>query len=497
MVIPTKIMTAHQRKMLLLGTLGLAVAGAAMAQATAPRQLARTTTTKATAAKPVKKVSPRKAAAPKPSAIKPATAKAPTSSVAPNSASSLRLPANPKVFGSPLPQIVKATAIVNGEVITQTDIDQRIALLAIASGQAVPEVEVERLRQQVLRNLIDETLQIQAAKAEEILVKPVDIDKTVARVAGNVKQTPEQMAGYLAANGSSIRTIRRQIEGEIAWRRLQSAKIESGVSVGDDEVKAVIDKLEAAKGSDEFRIGEIFLSSTPVNRDEVLGNASKIITALQKGASFAGYARQYSEASTSAVGGDLGWVRPEQLPEAIGAVVRQMGPNALSAPIAVPGGFSIVALLDKRKVLTADPRAAVLNLKQVSIKIPAGMALPAANAMVARFATAAQSLGGCGGAEKLAADFKGEVVQSDEVALKELPAALQDMMLPMQVGQATRPFGSIEDGVRVLVMCGRDEASSAAPTFDQVYSQLNEERVNTRARRYLRDLRRDAVIDFR
>ena len=157
----------------------------------------------------------------------------------------------------------------------------------------------------------------------------------------------------------------------------------------------------------------------------------------------------------------------------------------------------IVALLDKRKVLTADPRAAVLSLKQVSIKIPAGTTAPNANAMVSRFAEAARNLGGCGGAEKLAADFKGEVVQSDQVAMKELPAALQDMMLPMQVGQATRPFGSIEEGVRVLVMCGRDEASSSAPTFDQVYSQLNEERINTRARRYLRDLRRDAVIDFR
>lgn len=451
MVIATKNMTAPRRKMLLLGTIGLAVAGAAIAQG-APQT---------------------------------------------NSTTALRLPTNPKVFGSPLPQVVKATAIVNGEVITQTDIDQRIALLAIASGQAVPEAELDRLRQQVLRNLIDETLQIQAAKAEEILVKPADIDRTVARVAGNVKQTPEQMAQYLAANGSSIRTIRRQIEGEIAWRRLQSAKIESGVSVGDEEVKAVIDKLEAAKGSDEYRIGEIFLSATPVNRAEVLANANKIIAALQQGASFAGYARQYSEASTSAVGGDLGWVRPEQLPEAIGTVVRQMATSSLSNPIPVPGGFSIVALLDKRKVLTADPRAAVLNLKQVSIKIPAGMALPAANAMVARFGAAAQTLGGCGGAEKLAADFKGEVVQSDEVSLKELPAALQDMMLPMQVGQATRPFGSIEEGVRVLVMCGRDEPTSTAPTFDQVYSQLNEERVNTRARRYLRDLRRDAVIDFR
>jgi peptidyl-prolyl cis-trans isomerase SurA len=70
-------------------------------------------------------------------------------------------------------------------------------------------------------------------------------------------------------------------------------------------------------------------------------------------------------------------------------------------------------------------------------------------------------------------------------------------MLPMQVGQATQPVGSIEDGVRGLVICGRDEVDPGAPTFDQVYAQLNEERVNLRARRYLRDLRRDAVIEYR
>ena len=96
-----------------------------------------------------------------------------------------------------MPSVVKATAIINGEVITQTDIDQRLALLAIANGGQIPADEVERLRQQVLRNLIDETLQIQAAKAAEITIKPADIDKTVARVAANVKQTPEQLADYL------------------------------------------------------------------------------------------------------------------------------------------------------------------------------------------------------------------------------------------------------------------------------------------------------------
>jgi len=416
---------------------------------------------------------------------------------APSSVSALDLPQNPTLFGTSMPSIVKATAIINGEIITQTDIDQRLALLAIANGGKIPGDEIERLRAQVLRNLIDESLQIQAAKAAEITIKPEDIDKTVARVASNVKQTPDQMAEYLRSQGSSIRSIRRQIEGEIAWTRLQRAKIESQVSVGDDEVKSVIDRMNASKGTQEYRVGEIFMSSTRDNQAQVLANANKVLQQLQGGASFVGYARQFSEASTAAVGGDLGWVRPEQLPDALSAVLRTMGPGQVSNPIAVPGGYSIIAVQDTRKILTADPRNAVLSLKQVSIAFPKGTGKAQAEPIVSRFATAAQNVGGCGGAERIASEFNGEVVQSDQVKLRELPPVLQQMMLPMQVGQATQPFGTIDEGVRILVMCGRDEVDSTAPTFDTVYAQLNEERVNLRARRYLRDLRRDAVIDFR
>jgi len=415
----------------------------------------------------------------------------------PSSTSVLNLPANPTVFGTSLPSVIKATAIINGEIITQTDVEQRLALLAIANDGQIPASEIDRLRQQVLRNLIDETLQIQAAKAAEIKVDDGDVDRTVARVAGNVKQTAEQMAEYLRVRGSSIRSIRRQILGEISWRRLQSAKIESGISVGDDEVKAVIGRMEASKGTQEYKVGEIFLSATSATADQVMTNANQILDAVRKGGSFVGYARQYSEASTAAVGGDLGWVRPEQLPDPIATAVKSLQPGQLSAPIPVPGGVSIVAVQDTRKVLTADPRAAELNLKQVSVSFPAGTSKAQAEPIVARFAAASQTVGGCGGAEKLAADFRGEVVQSDGVKLKDLPGALQEMMLPMQVGQATRPFGSLEEGVRVLVICGRDEVSPSMPTYETVLAQMNEERINMRARRYLRDLRRDAIIDFR
>jgi peptidyl-prolyl cis-trans isomerase SurA len=414
-----------------------------------------------------------------------------------DSAANLKLPENPQVFGSPMPSVVKATAIVNGEIITQTDIDQRVALLAIANDTPIPANEIDRLRQQVLSNLIDETLQIQAAKAEEIEITDADVDKTVARVAGNVKQTPEQMAEYLQARGSSIRSIRRQIQGEMAWRRLQSKKIESTVNVGDEEVQAVIDKLTASKGAEEFRIGEIFLPANSANDAEVQAGAQKIFAALQQGGSFVGYARQFSQSSSAAVGGDLGWMRPERLPDELASAVRQMRPGMVSAPIKVPGGYSIIAVQDVRKILTADPRNATLTLKQVTVSFPKGTTREQAEPTVAKFAQAAQNVGGCGGAEKIAGDLHAEVVESDQVKMRDLPPTLQDMMMQMQVGQATRPFGSIDEGVRILVLCGRDEVDPSLPSFDQVSQQMIEERVNLRSRRYLRDLRRDAVIDFR
>jgi peptidyl-prolyl cis-trans isomerase SurA len=292
-------------------------------------------------------------------------------------------------------------------------------------------------------------------------------------------------------------SLRRQIEGEIAWRRLQQAKIESGISVGDDEVKAVLDRMNASKGTEQFRVGEIFLSSTPYTEAQTLQNASKILEQLKNGASFQAYARQYSEASTAAVGGDLGWVRPEQLPPALGSVLRDMTPGTISNPIAVPGGVSIIAVQDTRKIMTPDARDAVLSLKQISLSFPKGTTREQAEPTLERFITATKNVGGCGGAEKIGAEFHAEVVQQDDVKMRDLPVAMQNIVMPLQVGQTTVPYGSVDDSVRVLVICGRDQPEADTPNFDSVYSQLNEERVNQRSRRYLADLRRDAIIEYR
>lgn len=415
-----------------------------------------------------------------------------------STADALKLPTDLTIFGKSDPSVHKATAIVNGTIITDTDIDQRFALVLVANGGRIEDSERERLRLQVLRNLIDETLQIQEAKSNDITISPEEIEQTFARVSANFRKNPKDFTAYLSQVGSSAASMKRQIEGELAWRRVLGRKVEPFISVSDEEVNAIVSRLNASKGATEYRIGEIFLSGTPATIGETEQNAGRIVDQLRKGGSFAAYARQFSEASTAAVGGDLGWVRAEQLPEALAANAAQMAPGQISAPIAVAGGYSIIALVDKRQVLTSDPRDAILSLKQVSIKFAGGETEASAAPKVEAFARQMASVFGCGTVNDIASKMGAEVVDSDQIKVRDLPTPLQQMMVDLQIGQATRPFGSLQDGVRSLVLCGRDDPQSASgPSFDQIYAQIEEDRVNRRARRYLRDLRRDAVVEYR
>lgn len=414
-------------------------------------------------------------------------------------AASLNIPANPQFLADEDPNVRKATAIVNGTVITRTEVDHRLAIIRLASGGEIPPEELPRLRQQVLRNLVDEVLQIQAAEQADIKVTQREVDQYFARYAeSQFKQTPEQFAAFLRANGSSPETLKRQIHGEMAWSRLQRSRIEPFVNVSEEEVQAVIDRLNAAKGTQEFKVSEIFLSATPETAAEARNNAMRIVQQLRAGASFLAYARQFSEASTAALGGDLGWVRAAQLPEALAAAVQTLPIGAVSDPIAIPGGFSIVVVTDTRQVLTADPRDAVLSLKQMSVPLPPGGNRAQLEAAAQALVRATQTMGGCGGAEAAAATLGAEVVSNDQVRVRDLPPALQPMLLSLGIGQASPPFGSANQRVSVLVLCGRDDPDPAGTvSFEQVYNQLAENRVNLRARRFLRDLRRDAVVDYR
>ena len=415
----------------------------------------------------------------------------------------LDIPANLQIFGKFDPNIRKPTAIVNDTVITGTDVDQRLALIAMYNNVPVSQLageERDRLRLQVLRQLIDETLQVQEAKTADITVTPGEIAQAFARTAqASFKTSPDKLPAVLSRAGTSDRTLKREIEAELAWQRYLRKRVEPFVNVGDQEVQGILSRLKLAQGTQEFNVKEIFLNATSANEQQVFANARQIIAELGKGQQpFEYYARQFSESPTKFVGGDLGWVRAAVLPPELAQAAETMQVGQVAGPIQNSGGFSILYLTDKRQVLTADPRDARLSLKQLTLRFPAGTSKADATARAGAFATGLKALQGCGSVEKVAAQLGAEVVDNDSVSAKQLPPQLQDIMLKLQIGQATPPFGSPEEGVRALVLCGRDDSRSGElPRPDQVQTQLEQSRVNLRAQQKLRDLRRDAIVDYR
>lgn len=410
----------------------------------------------------------------------------------------LGIPEDFSLLGEPDPNVRKATAVVNGAVITGTDVDHRTALILAASQRELPPEEQTRVRMQVLRNLIDETLQIQEAAAQEITVSAEEVNQRYQQLAAqNFGSQPEAMDAYLLSIGSSPASLKRQIQGEVAWQRLIARMIRPFINVSEEEAEDVIQRLEESKGQDEYHLMEIYLSATSETEAQVIANAQQIMDQLRQGGSFLGYARQFSESSTAAAGGDLGYVRLATLPVEMAEAARGMQIGQLTGPIKIPGGFVIMYLRDKRQILMADPRDAELSLKQISISFEPDVTQEQAQAKLQAFQTAVQSIRGCGDAERAAQTIGAEVVVNDQIKARDLPEQLQPTLLQLQVGQATPPFGSIADGVRVLLLCGRDDpVDEGAPTVDEIIDQIEAERVQKRAQRYLRDLRNDAYIEY-
>ncbi len=409
------------------------------------------------------------------------------------------IPQNVKLLGKMDPNERHATAKVNGSIITGTDVDQRVALVIAANeGAKITPDEMQGLRLRVLQNLIDETLEIQEAKAQDIAVNSSEVEEQYQRLAKRQGKSVAEMDAYLTSVGSSPASLKRQIEGELAQNNLIQRNIQPFVNVSEDEVKEMYDRIQSSKGTFEYNIGEIFLSDTPQTRDAVFENAKKIVDQIKQGGSFQAYARQFSEASTAAVGGELGWIRLQQLQNpTLENAVQQLQPGQLAGPIEIPGGFDILALIDKRQIGMPDPRDAVLSLKQIAIDFPKGTTEAEFKQKAQSFADAVKTIHGCGEADAAAKAMGAQVVDNDQVQVRQLPPVLQQQMLQLNVGQATTPFGSQSDGVRVLMLCGRDDPKAeSGPNPQDIQAQLEDDRIGKRWQRYLRDLRRDAVIEY-
>ncbi len=414
-------------------------------------------------------------------------------------------PAAPAAPGAPAPgrdQVVNGIiAVINGDIITRGDVDGRRRLFALNAGLGMSQPVLDRLTPQVTRLLVDERLRMQEMQRRRIPVADDDVAQAVAELERRNGLPAGGLVSQLRRAAVEPRVLYDQIRVQIGWSRLLRQLLGPQAQPSDEEVAEYVARQRARAGQQEFLISEIFVPvDDPAEEPDVRRFVDEVVTQLRQGVPFPVAATQFSQAQTALQGGDLGWVGTEALDPAVARIVPQMPPGAVSGAIAVPGGFQIVALRQRREV--GRDEATILSVRQVFM--PFSAPLDPQNPTPQQIATVERARGLAGSARTCEAMDQAALSTGSNrnpdpgpVRLDTIqPPALRSLLAGLQPGRPSQPVIA-PDGVMILMVCSRETRNQAEVTPAVARQQLLRDRVELLSRQVQRELRRRAQIEMR
>jgi peptidyl-prolyl cis-trans isomerase SurA len=400
-------------------------------------------------------------------------------------------------IGTPLPGM-RIVAVVNGDVITSGDVENRARLFALSTGLATTTEVIDRLKIQIANQLVDEKLRLQEAQKRKVVIP----DKQIAAAIHDIEQRNNMPEGVmrqkLADLGVSMRTLIDQIRIQLAWTQVLRDQLADKLTVSDSDIDEQMHLHEKQLGKPEYRVGEIFIPvDDPTNIADAQRFAETVIGELRSGAVFSAVAAQFSQTQTALEGGELGWLQPDQLDPQVARLVAEMPVGAVSNPVKVPGGFDIVTLQGKRSV--GNDMGTFISLRQVFLPFtdPLDPQHPTDQQRQALekargFSTSIKS---CPQMEQAAkANPSQRPVDPGDVRLETVnPPPFRELLTKLAIGEASQPLVA-NDGIAVVIVCSKEQKNTAIETKDDVRRRLITDRVEMQSRQLMRDLRRKATI---
>ena len=400
----------------------------------------------------------------------------------------------------PLSDSASIVAVVNGDVISREDVDDRRRLFALSAGLPESPEVLARLTAQITQQLIDEKLRLQEMQRRRIVVSDQDIAGAIGEVESRNGMPPGTLQRRLDAAGVGLRTLVDQIRVQIGWTRVLREVLGPQARVSDADVADALGALKSQIGHPEYEVGEIFI---PVDNPQASAQSQKfadvVIQQLHEGAPFSVAAAQFSQSQTALAGGDLGWVQPENLDPAVADILGQMPVGAVSNPIRVPGGIDIVTLRGKREI--GRDVQDVLTMRQAFIPFTAKLDPRAPTDQQKQALAQAQKLSAsatsCDAIEAGNKQFaSGRPADPGPVILGGVPPAMRAILQNLQPGHASQPLVA-EDGIAVVMICSRDTRTAGLPSATAMRERILSERIERASRQLQLALQRRAVIEQR
>jgi peptidyl-prolyl cis-trans isomerase SurA len=399
-------------------------------------------------------------------------------------------------------QTAKIAAVVNGDVITNDDVDSRARFFALATGQQVSPDVLLRLRPQILQQLINERLEIQEDERRGIVISDKQVAAAIGEIEHNNNMAPGQLRGKLQALGVDPDTLIAQVRTQLGWTQVLRQVVGEMGRPSAADIDRQLALMKQAGAQTQYNVGEIFI---PVNSPSAEAGAEKfaetVITELRAGGSFPIIAAQFSQGETALQGGALGWVGADQLDPQVAQLVNEMPVGAISNPVPVAGGLVIVQLRGRQQAGQSGGQGASVTLSVRQVFLPFSTPLdqqhptPQQRATMAKFHAIATSVHSCGDMEA-ANKAAGAAKPADPgpVDLASVtPPQFQALLERLAVNQPSPPLIAT-NGVTLVMVCGKNTQAAGLPSRDQIAEQLFNNRVGLAAQQELDQLHRQGSI---
>ncbi len=243
-------------------------------------------------------------------------------------------------------------AVVDREIITQSELNDRVNLLAM---QNRVDANSPELRRQVLEGMITEKLVLAQALIDSITVTDKEVDQALEQQMQNFIRQVGSEARIEQLYGKSINRIKIEYKDEVRQQLLVQKvrqQREASLQVSHREVEEFyrVYRDSLPQVPEEFEVSHIFMVPRPDSTVEQTTRRvlQSIHDSIRAGGDFADFARRYSVDGTASGGGDLGWAKRGEYVREFEEALFSLSEGAMSGVIKTQYGYHIVQLLERR-----------------------------------------------------------------------------------------------------------------------------------------------------
>lgn len=394
--------------------------------------------------------------------------------------------------------VLKLAATVNGKPISVYDLVHRMRLVILTSQLPDTPETRQRLTSQVLRNLIDEALQLQEAERLKITVSDSEVDALLVRLNKQNGVAPGSIEKMLERNKIDINVLRTKLRAEKAWMMVIRKQIRRQVAISSEEVDEELARLRLVRHLPRHRVAEIFLPVDGISNDtQVRELADRLMQQLRSGAKFSALAREFSQSASAAVGGDLGWVTQGQLDSELEHEIATLRPGQIAGPIRTLAGFYILRLLDRSEGSQQASDSSTVDYVQLLLPVAADADADKRARALSVASEIRDEVSNCAEMQNVYPEYPSiKKSEHKSVSLMSLPIELRKSVAMLKKNETSEPI-PLEKGITLVTVCDRKDDDTGLPSRSEIRQRLGDRRLNMLIQRYMRELRRTAIVDVR